>query len=146
MFCFILSLHYIFCQQLQFLVSQKTSTGMFQHLNTLKDFKWMTLIVKTYLFDTFTLKESSCASKSYWALVQMCACKIVLKRSNIYASDKFFLNIHYSWDIANVPSNFCPKQANEKDWSPPFFQIFETYYCYPILQDKIGPSVHSFIL
>ncbi len=50
-------------------------------------------MVKSDLMDTFTITDSSCGSKSKWALVHLCTCKAVANRSNVYVSVKKILPI-----------------------------------------------------
>jgi hypothetical protein len=38
--------------------------------------------------DTYTITDSSCGSKSKWALVHLCTCKAAATRSNVYVSGK----------------------------------------------------------
>ncbi len=38
--------------------------------------------------DTYTITDSSCGSKSKWALVHLCTCKAAANRSNVYVSGK----------------------------------------------------------
>ncbi len=45
-------------------------------------------MVKSELKDTYTITDSSCGSKSKWALVHLCTCKVAAKRSNVYVSGK----------------------------------------------------------
>jgi hypothetical protein len=45
-------------------------------------------MVKSDLKDTYTITDSSCGSKSRWALVHLCTCKAAAKRSNVYVSGK----------------------------------------------------------
>ena len=67
---------------------QNFSVGIFQDLSTLTDFNWIVSMVKSDLMDTYTIKDSSCGSKSKWALVHLCTCKAAAKRSNVYVSGK----------------------------------------------------------
>jgi hypothetical protein len=62
------------------------SVGIFQDLSTLTDFNWIVSMVKSELKDTYTITDSSCGSKSKWALVHLCACKAAVKRSNVYVT------------------------------------------------------------
>jgi len=64
------------------------SVGIFQDLSTLKGFNWIVSMVKSDLKDTYTITDSSCGSKSKWALVHLCTCKAAAKRSNVYVSGK----------------------------------------------------------
>ena len=64
------------------------SVGIFQDLSTLTDFNWIVSMVKSDLMDTYTITDSSCGSKSKWALVHLCTCKAAAKRSNVYVSGK----------------------------------------------------------
>jgi hypothetical protein len=68
--------------------SQKFAVGIFQDLSTFTDFNWIVSMVKSDLMDTYTIKDSSCGSKSSWALVHMCTCKAAANRSNVYVSGK----------------------------------------------------------
>ncbi len=43
--------------------------------------------------DAYTITDSSCGSKSKWALVHLCTCKAAAKRSNVYVSGNFFIKI-----------------------------------------------------
>ncbi len=47
------------------------SVRIFQVLSTLTDFNWIVSMVKSDLKDTYTITDSSCGSKSKWALVHM---------------------------------------------------------------------------
>jgi hypothetical protein len=67
---------------------QNFSDGIFQDLSTLTDFNWIVSMVKSDLMDTYTIMDSSCGSKSKWALVHLCTCKAAAKRSNVYVSGK----------------------------------------------------------
>ena len=67
---------------------QNFSVGIFQDLSTLKDFNWIVSMVKSDLMDTYTITDSSCGSKSKWALVHLCTCKAAANRSNVYVSGK----------------------------------------------------------
>ncbi len=49
-------------------------------------------MVKSDLMDTYTITDSSCGSKSKWALVHMCTCKAAVNRSNVYVSGKKIFN------------------------------------------------------
>jgi hypothetical protein len=70
------------------------SVGIFQDLSTLTDFNWIVLMVKSDLKDTYTITDSSCGSKSKWALEHLCTCKkAAAKRSNVYVSGKKILPI-----------------------------------------------------
>jgi hypothetical protein len=69
------------------------TVGIFQDLSTLTDFNWIVSMVKSDLMDTFTITDSSCGSKSKWALVHLCTCKAVANRSNVYVSVKKILPI-----------------------------------------------------
>ena len=60
----------------------------FQHLSTLTDFNWIVSMVKSDLMDAYTIRDSSCGSKSKWALVHLCTCKAAANRSNVYESGK----------------------------------------------------------
>jgi hypothetical protein len=64
------------------------SVGIFQDFSTLTDFNWIISMVKSDLKDTYTITDSSCGSKSMWALVHLCTCKAAAKRSNVYVSGK----------------------------------------------------------
>ena len=64
------------------------SVGIFQDLSTLEDFNWIVSMVKSDLKDTYTITDSSCGSKSKWALVHLCTCKAAANRSNVYVSGK----------------------------------------------------------
>ena len=64
------------------------SVGIFQDLSTLEDFNWIVSMVKSDLMDTYTITDSSCGSKSKWALVHLCTCKAAANRSNVYVSGK----------------------------------------------------------
>jgi hypothetical protein len=64
------------------------SVGIFQDLSTLTDFNWIVSMVKSDLKDTNTITDSSCGSKSKWALVHLCTCKAAAKRSNVYVIGK----------------------------------------------------------
>jgi hypothetical protein len=64
------------------------SVGIFQDLSTVTDFNWIVSMVKSDLKDTYTITDSSCGSKSKWALVHLCTCKAAAKRSNVYVSGK----------------------------------------------------------
>jgi hypothetical protein len=64
------------------------SVGIFQDLSTLKGFNWIVSMVKSDLKDTYTITDSSCGSKSKWALVHLCTCKAAANRSNVYVSGK----------------------------------------------------------
>jgi hypothetical protein len=63
------------------------SVGIFQDLS-IKYFNWIVSMVKSDLKDTYTITDSSCGSKSKWALVHLCTCKAAAKRSNVYVSGK----------------------------------------------------------
>jgi hypothetical protein len=67
---------------------QHFSVGIFQDLTTLTDFNWIVSMVKSDLMDTYAITDSSCGSKSKWALVHLCTCKAAAKRSNVYVSGK----------------------------------------------------------
>jgi hypothetical protein len=67
---------------------QKFSIGIFPDLSSLKDFNWIVSMVKSDLMDTYTITDSSCGSKSKWALVHLCTCKAAANRSNVYVSGK----------------------------------------------------------
>ncbi len=67
---------------------QNFSVGIFQDLSTLKDFNCIVSMVKSDLLDTYTITDSSCGSKSKWALVHLCTCKAAANRSNVYVSGK----------------------------------------------------------
>jgi hypothetical protein len=67
---------------------QNFSVGFFQDLSTLTDFNWIVSMVKSDLMNTYTIMDSSCGSKSKWALVHLCTCKAAAKRSNVYVSGK----------------------------------------------------------
>ncbi len=69
-------------------VPVKFSSGIFQDLSTLMDFNWIVSMVKSDLMETNTITDSSCGSKSKWALVHLCTCKAAAKRSNVYVSGK----------------------------------------------------------
>ncbi len=45
-------------------------------------------MVKSDLMDAYTITDSSCGSKSKWALVHLCTCKAAANRSNVYVSGK----------------------------------------------------------
>jgi hypothetical protein len=45
-------------------------------------------MVKSDLMDKYKVKDSSCGSKSKWALVHLCTCKAAANRSNVYVSGK----------------------------------------------------------
>ncbi len=45
-------------------------------------------MLKSDLMDTCTITDSSCGSKSKWALLHLCTCKAAAKRSNVYVSGK----------------------------------------------------------
>ena len=45
-------------------------------------------MVKSDLKDTYTITDSSCGSKSKWALIHLCTCKAAANRSNVYVSGK----------------------------------------------------------
>jgi hypothetical protein len=62
--------------------------GIFQDLSTLTDFNWIVSMVKRDLMDTYTITDSSCGSKSKWALVHLCTWKAAANRSNVYVSGK----------------------------------------------------------
>jgi hypothetical protein len=62
------------------------SVGIFQDLSTLTDFNWIVSMVKSDSKDTYTITDSSCGSKSKWALVHLCTCKAAAKRSNVCVS------------------------------------------------------------
>jgi hypothetical protein len=64
------------------------SVGIFQDLSTLTYFNWIISMVKSDLMNTYTIKDSNCGSKSYWALVHMCTCKAPSNRSNVFMSGK----------------------------------------------------------
>ncbi len=64
------------------------SVGIFQDLSNLEDFNWIVSMVKSDLMDTYTITDSSCGSKSKWALVHLCTCKAAANRSNVYVSGK----------------------------------------------------------
>jgi hypothetical protein len=64
------------------------SVGIFQDLSTLEDFNWIVSMVKSDLMDTYTITDSSCGSKSKWALVHLCTCKAAANRSDVYVSGK----------------------------------------------------------
>jgi hypothetical protein len=51
------------------------SVGIFQDLSTWTDCKWTIWMVKSDLMDTYTITDSSCGSKSKWALIHLCTCK-----------------------------------------------------------------------
>jgi hypothetical protein len=51
---------------------------------TLKDFNWIVSMGKSDLMDT--IMDSSCGSKSKWALVHLYTCKAAVNRSNVYVS------------------------------------------------------------
>jgi hypothetical protein len=70
------------------LYRQNYSVGIFQDLSTLTYFNWIVSMVKSNLMDTYTIKDSSCGSKSNWNLVHLCTCKAVANRSNVYMSGK----------------------------------------------------------
>jgi len=67
---------------------QATFVGIFQDLSTLTDFNWIVSMVKSDLMDAYTITDSSCGSKSKWALVHLCTCKAAAKRSKVYVSGK----------------------------------------------------------
>ncbi len=64
------------------------SVGIFQDVSTLNGFNWSVSMVKSDLKDTCTITDSSCGSKSNWALVHLCTCKAAANRSNVYVSGK----------------------------------------------------------
>jgi hypothetical protein len=70
---------------------QHFSVWIFQDISTLTDFNWIVSMVKSDLMDTYTITDSSCGSKSKWALVHMCTCKAAANRSNVYVSGKKYL-------------------------------------------------------
>ncbi len=49
-------------------------------------------MVKSDLMDTYTITDSSCGSKTKWALVHMCTWKAAANRSNVYVSGKKIFN------------------------------------------------------
>ncbi len=67
---------------------QNFSAEIFQDLSTLTDFNWIVSMVKSDLMDTYTITDSSCGSKSKWALVHLCTCKAAANRFNVYVSGK----------------------------------------------------------
>jgi hypothetical protein len=60
----------------------------FKILSTLTDLNWIVSMVKSDFMDTYTITDSSCGSKSKWALVHLCTCKAAAHRSNVYVSGK----------------------------------------------------------
>jgi hypothetical protein len=60
----------------------------FSGFKYLDSFQLEISMVKSDLMDTYTIKDSSCGSKSKWALVHMCTCKAAANRSNVYVSGK----------------------------------------------------------
>jgi hypothetical protein len=67
---------------------QNFSVGIFQDFSTLTDFNLIVSTLLSDLMDTYTIRDSSCGSKSNWALVQLCACKAAANRSYVYVSEK----------------------------------------------------------
>ena len=76
------------CREFNPQYRQNFSVGVFQDLSTLKDFNWIVSMVKSDLMDTYTITDTSCGSKSKWALVHLCTCKAAANRSNVYVSGK----------------------------------------------------------
>ncbi len=75
---------------------QHFSLGIFQDLSTLKGFNWIVSMVKSDLMDAYKIMDSSCGSKSKWALVHLCTCKAAANGSNVYVSGKNNKNTPYS--------------------------------------------------
>ncbi len=86
---------------------QHFSVGIFQDLSTLKGFNWTVSMVKSDLMDTFTITDSSCGSKSKWALVHLCTSKAAANRSNVYVSGK-------NNKILPIPETMQPAQSQKR--------------------------------
>ncbi len=72
---------------------QNFPLGIFQDLSTLTNFNWIVSMVKSDLMDTYTITDSSCGSKSKWALVHLCTCKAAANRSNASGKNNKILPI-----------------------------------------------------
>ncbi len=108
------------------------SIGIFQDLCTLKDFNWIVSMVKSDLMDTYTITDSSCGSKSKWALVHLCTCKAAANRSNVYVSGKNNKNTPYSWDNAryiNQGRIKGRKEKKKKKKKKKKRKIFKNFFC-----------------
>ena len=94
-------------------------------------------MVKSDLMDTYTITDSSCGSKSKWALVHLCTCKAAANRSNVYVSGKNNKILPIPETMQGISTSAESKEERSKKIKKCIIIIF-TSHC--IFERNIGLS------
>jgi hypothetical protein len=96
---------------------------------------------KSDLMEAYTITDSSCGSKSKWALVHLCTCKAAANRSNVYVSGKNNKILPIPETMQGISTSAESKEERRKKKSPAFVNpILQKLYfkAFPVLGFVIG--------